>query len=401
MRIKTPSQVSAEVRVKVNVVIAHLKRAMITSRWQRTFLWITIALLPFFTALNPSHYLLSSPQLLSSLEISHSSADSPTLWPTLAASPLPLLTEMSTAIAQRSNYRNSQKREETLAVIGDTRATRSSLGPSSRWPSLVWSILRDEPSALLHLGDWVKDGKSQHEWNAVLKSLTLLKGLQLLNVKGNHDRGGHFEALSFSSPPHPLIRISRVGPILLFLLNSEATDEDAKTAVDSLLADLESLSSEWSLRAQKAQGILFRVWAQHRPLWSGGNHGTDQRQWKRWLVPALERLNIDLMLAGHDHDYERFCPSLGIDKERRCDRHGITYIVSGGGASVTVPLPDLAWRERPQQRHQNQSQRVHFSDSPHHLTIKVLNDHLVIQAWGTTHYGQRELFDEHNIPARD
>ena len=42
------------------------------------------------------------------------------------------------------------------------------------------------------------------------------------------------------------------------------------------------------------------------------------------LTPILDRHRVDLVLAGHDHHYERTHP---ID--------GITYVVSGGGCKTT------------------------------------------------------------------
>ncbi|HEY7375533.1 MAG TPA: metallophosphoesterase [Polyangia bacterium] len=57
----------------------------------------------------------------------------------------------------------------------------------------------------------------------------------------------------------------------------------------------------------------------HRPPHSSGEHGDDPG-FNSWLVPILKAHHVQLVLSGHDHDYERFQP---ID--------GITYIVTGGG----------------------------------------------------------------------
>jgi hypothetical protein len=61
----------------------------------------------------------------------------------------------------------------------------------------------------------------------------------------------------------------------------------------------------------------------HRPPFSSGLHGSNGEV-QRLFVPVLVRHRVPLVLAGHDHDYERTRP---ID--------GITYVVSGGGGRGT------------------------------------------------------------------
>jgi hypothetical protein len=46
----------------------------------------------------------------------------------------------------------------------------------------------------------------------------------------------------------------------------------------------------------------------------------------RW-VPLFERYGVDLVLAGHDHNYQRFAP-----------RNGVTYVVHGGGRQELYAL---------------------------------------------------------------
>jgi hypothetical protein len=64
----------------------------------------------------------------------------------------------------------------------------------------------------------------------------------------------------------------------------------------------------------------------HRPPYSNGDHG-DTALVKEWFVPIFERAGVDLVLAGHDHDYERFEP-----------KNGVLYIVTGGGGRGTRPV---------------------------------------------------------------
>jgi hypothetical protein len=65
----------------------------------------------------------------------------------------------------------------------------------------------------------------------------------------------------------------------------------------------------------------------HHPRFSSGTHGSDSTYTAFWQ--ALYDANADLVLVGHDHDYERFAPqtaSGALDLAR-----GIRQIVAGSG----------------------------------------------------------------------
>ena len=64
----------------------------------------------------------------------------------------------------------------------------------------------------------------------------------------------------------------------------------------------------------------------HRPPFSSGEHG-DSPALKTHFVPIFAKHRVPLVLAGHDHNYER---TLAQD--------GVTYVVTGGGGRETRPV---------------------------------------------------------------
>ena len=50
----------------------------------------------------------------------------------------------------------------------------------------------------------------------------------------------------------------------------------------------------------------------HRPLFSSGEHGSLVKSKPMWV--ALQEYNAEVVVVGHDHDYERFAPqdSVGV-----------------------------------------------------------------------------------------
>ncbi len=64
----------------------------------------------------------------------------------------------------------------------------------------------------------------------------------------------------------------------------------------------------------------------HRPPYSSGDHGSADGV-RRAFTPLFADYGVDVVFAGHDHDYER---TVAID--------GVTYIVTGGGGHGTRPV---------------------------------------------------------------
>ena len=74
----------------------------------------------------------------------------------------------------------------------------------------------------------------------------------------------------------------------------------------------------------------------HQPLFSSGQHGDDGGVRPLW--DALYAGNVDLVLDGHDHDYERFAPQ---DPGGTADAaRGIVEIVAGTGGAELEAFKD-------------------------------------------------------------
>jgi hypothetical protein len=77
----------------------------------------------------------------------------------------------------------------------------------------------------------------------------------------------------------------------------------------------------------------------HRPRFSSGPHGSNRAFQRLWQI--LYQNGVDLVLNGHDHDYERF---VAQTPEGKTDpRRGIVEFVAGtGGGSLTGARERLA-----------------------------------------------------------
>jgi tartrate-resistant acid phosphatase type 5 len=136
---------------------------------------------------------------------------------------------------------------------------------------------------------------------------------KLYPVLGNHDwytdNAAAYLAY-FTLPGNERYYDVVLGDVHFFALDSDEHEPDGVSAT--------SVQALWLKQALAASKSAYNVVAMHHPPYSSGPHGnTSYMQW-----PYAE-WGADLVVAGHDHCYERF----NLD--------GITYIVSGlGGASL-------------------------------------------------------------------
>ena len=82
----------------------------------------------------------------------------------------------------------------------------------------------------------------------------------------------------------------------------------------------------WLRDDMQASELPWKIVSLHKPPYSSGGHGSEAEV-QDVLVPVFVETNVDLVLAGHDHHYER---SHQVD--------GVHYVVSGGGGRGTRPV---------------------------------------------------------------
>ena len=113
--------------------------------------------------------------------------------------------------------------------------------------------------------------------------------------------------------PGPYYR-RRVGPVDLLLLNSNDVDRRQTAWLRGALAE--------------ARGP-WKVAVFHHPVHTCGKYQGKDFDVDEW-VPMFERAGVQLVLNGHDHNYQRF------------EDGPITYVVVGGGGASLYPLETCA-----------------------------------------------------------
>lgn len=126
-------------------------------------------------------------------------------------------------------------------------------------------------------------------------------------------------------------------------------------ALDSELVGPEQAA--WLDADLAANRLPWTVVYLHRPPFSSGDHGSHAGI-QRHFVPLFVKHAVPLVLAGHDHHYERTL----VDR-------GVTYVVSGGGGRGTRPVghsPFTAFAE-------SVCHFVHVTVEQDHLTLRAID----------------------------
>lgn len=130
-----------------------------------------------------------------------------------------------------------------------------------------------------------------------------------------------------------------LGEWKVIALNSEIVTNPAYS-VETRRGQEEWLKKELAGNTRKCTAAYF-----HRPRFSSGGHAGDLRMTGLWSI--MYEANVDVVINGHDHHYERFEPQTPAGL--RDTVRGITqFIVGTGGAGLTgirVPVqPNSARR---------------------------------------------------------
>ena len=137
-------------------------------------------------------------------------------------------------------------------------------------------------------------------------------GVGVAGTLGNHDIVVDNGRYQFGPLDMPRARYTRtIGNVQVFVLNSNRVTGKQTAWLESRLA---SSTSPW------------RIAVLHHPAWTCGGYRSHPGVVERW-VPLFEDHGVDLVLSGHDHNYQRFAA-----------RNGVRYIVHGGGSTTLYPI---------------------------------------------------------------
>jgi predicted phosphodiesterase len=230
-------------------------------------------------------------------------------------------------------------RESGVFVRAEIQPARGTLALPNRAGSVKWAVIGDsgrgpgpqyeiaqqmiawretfEYDLVLMLGDNVYDRHTPEDYAAKFEvpyKPLLDAGVTFQAAIGNHDDPAqiHYEKFNMGGQRYYTFRrfelALRSGGVRFFALDSRSLDPEQ---LEWLRTGLTESRSRWKI-------IFF-----HHPIYTSGRYASGARSLRAALEPVLVEGDADVVLAGHEHFYERMHP-----------QRGILYFISGAAGSL-------------------------------------------------------------------
>jgi hypothetical protein len=234
--------------------------------------------------------------------------------------------------------------EYTFCVVGDTRSATPDSTDVSEWEKVAAAAATESPLFTLLLGDEVFLGFQEEYWPPCLDATAPLfqKGC-IMASHGNHEEYAMEYFDRFSFPDNERWYSFDVGSVHFVCLDTGLMDYSERPLLGEQSPWLEE-----DLQQAEEKGMEWTVVFFHRPPYSSGEGYGEQPDIIAEWVPIFERYGVDLVLASHEHFYQRSLPmlegqALTTTGDMYKNTGGTVYVIQGcGGAPMSDPLP-AAW----------------------------------------------------------
>ena len=232
-------------------------------------------------------------------------------------------TEYSFRIAgSKNNYRtfrtfSPERKNYSFAVLGDNRTQ------PDKFKKIADTVSKHNVDFFLHTGDILTQGINLKEWydEWFVPGYSMLQKAPVFIAWGNHEYPWDEKSYQHVFYPDRSQFKSKGyysyqnGNVLFIHIN---TFEPFKPGTKQY---------EWLENKLKSCDLPFIVAALHVSAFTGAGHakGADVKEVRQFIVPLLAKYNVNLVVSGHDHVYDR------------SEYAGTTYVIAGGAGA---PLYD-------------------------------------------------------------
>ncbi|MFW6119697.1 MAG: metallophosphoesterase family protein [Petrotogales bacterium] len=192
-----------------------------------------------------------------------------------------------------------------FVIYGDSRSN------FKNHKKICEGIAITDPLLVINVGDLVYRDALIEDWADFYRSLDILSCSFYYSAVGNHEMTAKNFRKLLDLPDNELYYSFKMGKILFIVLNTNQRFDRFSKQYRWLVDVLEKRDTEET---------EFTFVITHHPPYSYSSHG-DSYFMKLILVPLFEKNNVDFVVSGHDHNYQRI------------GKGNINYIVTGGGGA--------------------------------------------------------------------
>jgi predicted phosphodiesterase len=182
------------------------------------------------------------------------------------------ITEVSLGIV------SSQGPNYIIGTVGDWGSARN-----DNWEKTVDVMINNKINLALGLGDYSYG--TVEKFKPVVDTLKTA-GIPFKGVQGNHDSSSY--AKLFEQPS--MLFAFNAGQSRIILLNTE----------ESYLSNTQFLENELKNTKQP-----WKIVAMHNPLYTSPSNHPEEKELAGRLQPLFDKYGVDLVIYGHNHNYER------------------------------------------------------------------------------------------------
>jgi predicted phosphodiesterase len=203
----------------------------------------------------------------------------------------------------------------SFVAMGDSRSNPGIFGMINE------QVNQLNPELIISMGDLVAEGGDYPQWEKFYftPAADVIDHIPLISTLGDHE-GGHDDGELFRYYLLPAMKTEKLwfsfdyGPAHFVSLDYRYPDDPEM--IDWFRNDMSQSTAKWK--------FLYM----HRPCYNLGGH---RSAWGKGVWPKLFRQHkVDVVFAGHSHEYERFYP---VRPEQDKDSWAVTYITTGGAGA--------------------------------------------------------------------
>jgi hypothetical protein len=220
--------------------------------------------------------------------------------------------------------------EVVFGFVGDSR------GGYDTWDTLISELVSRTPDLILFSGDAVTVGLAQPEWEDFFgRAEKLFANVPVLSAHGNHEVNSVNYYSQFALPGDQQNFGIDYGFAHITVANDTPEDPTSIQGAFRQAIDADFTASD---------SARWKIFMHHQPIWSASTrHGSSILLQQAWQ-PVIDAHHIDLVLNGHDHDYEVTKPLVGMNVQTSAD-NATVYIVAGGAGAELYPNGTQFWTQ--------------------------------------------------------